>query len=572
MIRLLLTLALLLPAWLLRAQNITLSQAGSSQYAIVIPKLATDLERKAAKELQVYFAKVTDVTLPVTSESKGKEEIHIGNTDLAKGIRGKIALKDDGYAIVSSGKAIFIKGNGKGTLYGVYSFLDKYLDVQMLAPGCWNIVKKKSITIPAGINLVENPAFILRDVFNSIAYDPVYTDWQKLTHAVGDQGMWGMFYHTFFKLVPPDSYLKSHPEYFSLIGKQRLPQQLCLSNKEVQAKVIDALRQNIKAGKGQKYWFVGQEDMGGFCECPSCNALYQQYGGLSGALVFFINKIASAFPDKIIGTYAYHGTLAPPQNIRPSQNVLICYAPIEAYREKAYVDQEDRTFVNYLKQWSQLCKHLMVWDYPENYTNYVEPYPTFSTFKSNISFFKKNGVQYVYEESVIKNGINLNELKTYLLSKLLWNPDLDQDQLIRDFCNKYYGEAGTFVLKFCTALDQNRKRENDKLRFWGGTKAYLNPSYLEQYDNILAEAADKVKRNPVLTARVNQLRFSVDYCLLNAAKSNGSSRAAKGSAATGSRLEQRRARFRETAQKEHIVDFNSNGSWIPVETFLKTIP
>lgn len=39
----------------------------------------------------------------------------------------------------------------------------------------------------------------------------------------------------------------------------------------------------------------------------------------------------------------------------------------------------------------------------------------------------------------------LRELRSWLISKLLWNPDADVDALVRDFTDGYYGPAGSYV-------------------------------------------------------------------------------------------------------------------------------
>ena len=56
-----------------------------------------------------------------------------------------------------------------------------------------------------------------------------------------------MFVHTFQTLVPPEKYFKDHPEYFSFLNVQRIPDgQICLSNPDVLKIVISELKNRMQ--------------------------------------------------------------------------------------------------------------------------------------------------------------------------------------------------------------------------------------------------------------------------------------------------------------------------------------
>jgi len=40
-------------------------------------------------------------------------------------------------------------------------------------------------------------------------------------------------------------------------------------------------------------------------------------------------------------------------------------------------------------------------------------------------------------------GGDFNEMRTYMVAKLMWNPELDADSLMQDFMRGYYGEKAT---------------------------------------------------------------------------------------------------------------------------------
>jgi alpha-glucuronidase len=45
-------------------------------------------------------------------------------------------------------------------------------------------------------------------------------------------------------------------------------------------------------------------------------------------------------------------------------------------------------------------------------------------------------------------GGEFQELKAYLIAKLLWNPDINVDEVINDFMHGYYGRSGQYVRQY----------------------------------------------------------------------------------------------------------------------------
>ena len=82
------------------------------------------------------------------------------------------------------------------------------------------------------------------------------------------------------------------------------------------------------------YWSVSQNDNDQYCRCEPCTELNTKYGGVpSGSILYFVNEVAKAFPDKIISTLAYWYSRTPPQNIQAQSNVNIMLCNIESRRQ-----------------------------------------------------------------------------------------------------------------------------------------------------------------------------------------------------------------------------------------------
>ena len=54
----------------------------------------------------------------------------------------------------------------------------------------------------------------------------------------------------------------------------------------------------------------------------------------------------------------------------------------------------------------------------------------------------------MFEQGNREVGGEFAELRTYLISKLLWDPYANVDTLINDFLNGYYGAAGKYIRQY----------------------------------------------------------------------------------------------------------------------------
>jgi len=257
--------------------NIMLVQNGQSNYQIVISRSANEIERKAATELQKYIGEISGKLLPIVPDStrENEFEILIGKSNRIQKLLPEFdlsSLEDDGFAIkTEDNKLIILGGKRKGTLYGVYAFLEDYLGCRKFSSKVSYLPKSTSIIIH-GIDDVQVPFIKHREThFPDPINDQDYADWHKLNSRSDRNEQWGFWVHTFQKLIPPEKYFKNHPEYFSLLGGKRIPNgQLCLTNPEVFPILVDALKKYVHEKPGANYWSVSQNDNYNECQCENC--------------------------------------------------------------------------------------------------------------------------------------------------------------------------------------------------------------------------------------------------------------------------------------------------------------
>jgi hypothetical protein len=507
--------------------SIQLVKGHVSSYKIVIAEQAPAEDSLAAFDLQKYIKEVSGAVLPVISDSEreSESEIVLGINKHSAGISLE-KIKNDGFIIKTIDEKIVIAGKEKkGTLNGVYSFLEKYLDCRYYSSKAIVIPRQKDITLPA-INISESPLFNYRSTFYHEAANDEYCRWHKLVDSE-DKKIWGMFVHTFHALMPPEKYFKDHPEYFAFRNGIRVPEEPCLTNPETFRIMVEELKARMKKNPGAKIWSVSQNDNYSNCQCDECKKLDDLEGSASGSLLHFVNKAAGEFPGKIISTLAYQYSRKPPLHVKPEKNVNIMLCSIECYRTYPLAsDSSEGSFYKDLVGWSKLTDNIFMWDYIVQFTNYISPFPNFHVLKPNIQLFAAHGVNMMFEQgSGTTQNSEFGELRTYMIAKLLWNPYIDADSLMNDFLNGFYGQAGKHIRRYIDALTGNLVKSGGKLWIYDNPVAekenYLTPAYMAEYNRIFDEAEKSAANEPEYLKRVKIARLPLAYAALEQAKVAG---------------------------------------------------
>ena len=507
----------------------TIASGGKSSYRIVIPANATDVERKAADELATYFQKISNARLPVVNESSHDQEreILIGQTNrTVRLLRGfdRSSLEEDGFTLRTVGKKIIIAGGTrKGTLYGVHSLLEDYLGCRMYSASAIVIPKRSTITLPM-LNSTQVPFFRHRQIHYLNAWDRAYSDWNKLQSLDDERAEWGMWVHTFARLIPVNDYFSTHPDYFAKLGDRRIPNgQLCLSNPGLFPVLTENLRSLIAKQPGARYWSVSQNDNFNECQCDSCRAQNARYGASSGTMLAFVNRVAGEFPDKVISTLAYQYTRSAPKNIKPAPNVNIMLCSIECNRSKPIAtDPSSASFRKDVEDWGRLTDNIIMWDYVVQFRNLVSPFPNLRVLQPNIRYFAKNNIRMMFQQGAGGNVAEFGELRTYLIAKLLWNPDCNIDSVMDNFLYGYYGVAGKQIRDYIDIMHDALERSGKGLDIYGypydAINSYLSPSLIGVYTKLFDQAEDAVRNDPILLERVKNARLPLEFAILDISK------------------------------------------------------
>ena len=447
----------------------TLFYGKKTNYRIAINATASESERWAAKELQHWLKEASGADFPISAigDLHAGPQIILGYNESVKSETGAEAPADmdESFAYFNVGPDIFIYGGKqRGTMYGVMSFLENELGCRWYTPSVSVIPKKDELKFYA-YKHAETPGIRVRNDFYFEAFDPTWAARNKMNGRMGFveqpggvEAYWSV--HTFYPLMPPEEFFDKHPEYYSLINGKRTHNraQLCLTNAHVLKIITERIKKQMRDHPEYLIYSVSQNDWYNPCQCNKCQSIVKQEGSESGPLIRFVNKVAEAvekeFPDKFIGTLAYQYTRTPPKTLQPRKNVVIRLCPIEACVAHSLEScPQNQSFLKDLKTWSSISPHLYIWDYVVNFAHYVMPYPNFGALQPNIKTFQSNKAIGIMEQAAYQSrGGEFSELKSYLISRLLWNPDCNTEEVIDDFMYGYYGRSGKYIHRYFDLL------------------------------------------------------------------------------------------------------------------------
>lgn len=505
-----------------KSQPIVLCKQHTSNYTIVISNNANTIEQKAANILQQYFKKVTNIQLAIVKESNNKNQsaIYIGYTNKAKQTLPYKKVNNEGFILATQNNQIFIyAAKDRALLYGAYEWIERYLQCRKLDAGPAFCPSLSDIVIENNTVDIQQPSFEYREVYYPYEKDEEYMLWHKLHTIDNDWGLWG---HTFNKLIPEKKYFITHPEYFSLIDGQRKPVGLCLSNSNLRKEIISMLKERIQNNPNAKYWSISPEEGTVWCTCAACSKLNQQGGGPQGSLIHFINDIGDAFPQQKIVTLAYEQTSEPVKNMKLHSNAYIMLSDIEVYRHQPLsTSNSAEIFRKRLNGWKKVTSNIFIWDYVTQFTNYLAPFPNLQTLQPNLQFLQSQ-TKGIFEQGSGETASENSALRSYLLAKWLWNPLLNRDSLQQDFLKHYYGKASASIQQYIETVENKLQETKAKLDIYGNPidarKTFLSPQYIDAYSNILDKAEALVEKDEYASEHVVEARIPLEYTVLQQAR------------------------------------------------------
>lgn len=451
-------------------------------------------------------------------------------------------VKDDGYRLEIKPEGIYIVGKtDDATRNGIYDFLETHLECMYVSPENTYVPIFPTVKLALEEKTV-NPTITWRKVYQ---YESVQNGWYerlKMNGTIVKEGEnsielyneWGTWCHSSFEFVPPEKYFDEHPEYYAkFLGKRRyqfnvlgrtFPTHLCYTNEEVYQIAEAELVKRIEANPEVKFWdFSIMDTYFATCRCKECKKFNKEAGSEMGTLLAFLNRLADAirddYPDVYLSTLAYQRVKNPPKNMKCAPNLCINVCAFPGTQSYPYSTEggikASREFAERVVEWGKICDNILVWDYVVNFTHLKLPFPNFEFQKENLEFYLENNIRFVFHQGSREPMDENAEMRTYLLSRQLWDKDVDLLALAKKYVAVVYGDAAGLVEEYMDLQNSAMIESGVDLSLYDNPKkhknGYLAPKltdkYLELTEKMLevAENSDTVNVKAVEMLRVNAL-------------------------------------------------------------------
>ncbi len=513
-----------------------------SGWDIVVASDALPSEQYAAEEFRGVLAQATGIDLRIVATSdRAAQHVLIGPSPLlVKHFPSwdVAAMGPEELRIVVGDQMIAIAGGRpRGTLYGVYTFLEDYLGVRFLTADHTHVPRLTQSKMLEPVDRSYAPPLSFRwSYYGETNRSPMFAARLRVNAVGGDPNYGGktgqsLISHSFGSQIPTAKYGAEHPEYFALREGKRLAtssndwfdSEPCLTNPDVLKIVTQSVLDELKAHPDQENISVSQNDNDKNCLCPACQAIDDREGTPMGTLLEFVNavadEVAKEHPHVKVGTLSYWYTRKPPKTLRPRDNVQIQLCSIECCMVHPINDaacEKNVQFCQDMQEWGKLTQNIFIWNYNTNFSNYLLPCPNLRVIEPNIRYFVAQGAKGVFMQAAGNStGAELSDLRNYVMAGLLWDPNRSGQQLINEFLDLHYGPAAPPIRRFINLYHDHCEAEGIHRNCFGRAVNYaidekIAQAAMEAFAEALSLCTSDPERARVEKASICAYRSAID--------------------------------------------------------------
>jgi hypothetical protein len=393
-----------------------------------------------------------------------------------------------------------------------------------------------------------------------------------------------------------DKFLREHPEWFAMQrdGSRYFDPnwerpRLCKSNPALIEAIVQEKLKELARNPGLKSVSLMTNDGGskaGFCMCDACKAMdppegrptvvwtYNhesgrterfEYVSLTDRMIHFYNaiaqKVSAVHPNLMFTGQAYSIYSAPPVREVLHRRIVIRFV----HSPEHYTSDELRTQgMSDWNEWAKAAKMIyyrpnsLLWGRHEGTTGVIV-HKLAADFRHIVH---NRGVGTDFDSCMhhwATQGLNY-----YVLAKLHWNPDLNVDEVIDDYCRSGFGKAAEPVKRYLERIEQltNKVAVVTKEQRGGNrpdvTEPYT-PEVIAELRELLNEARNTTGVDQQVRKRIRFLRTGLDFAELQAKiyrllRLSGDKRLSENEQAQAKRLlEEKWLMMRRIFQDEHFA-------------------
>ena len=330
---------------------------------------------------------------------------------------------------------------------GVYHFLESLgvrwfypLEVGTIIP------RKKTIKVPYG-EMTKNPYFHYRHIgYRNFT-------WARKIGAGGDRDIWSTRHTVSIKLK---QYKELHPELFLKDANGERSVQADLNNPQVIEIMTDMAKKRFNSDipEGTKNFLILPLDG------KACWDASSEY--VTSAVEKVAKKLKNEYPQYKVVHCPYNNFLEAPEKVRKlPENMALLLALKRSY---LFSPDTERNYYRIIKGWQKFHPAAIYFCRYNGERLKMSPALIPHVISRDIKTFKKisetEGVPIQGEMNFVAITPNsefawwefINE---YIAAKMLWNPDLNVDNLLDDFCEKMFGPGAKEMREFLDICEKS---------------------------------------------------------------------------------------------------------------------
>lgn len=494
-----------------------LSIRASDTY-IVKATNATTFDGKAARILQRYLRQSFGDSLGFKIIQE-KEVASRKGTFIALGktrwYNEKYAsgLKKYGYRVVSVEDTICVYGNHDlSVLLGATALLDSVFDIRFYLPG------KDFVHCPSRSELNLQPFDFTSEPYTDYVMGTGFlTDFMNEYEVAECWGLirkdWGSHQHTMSERFPAEKYAEKYADLYPMkdsnqhyFPKDRNDQswQPDFANPEMITMAVQSAVEFFKKNPSTDVIAFSVQDSDAYQDTPFLNKYRKKTAKTrqgdkrtyTNAYVHFINATAvqvrkqlkkNDLPHPKTIAYIAYGRVnqVPVKKLKREVLPILVFRIIESDVLHLYDSLGNPRCIFQPYQWKSKTHRIGVHDWGQGY-GYLTPRIYTSQWQRYLKAVRDYKMKFEYAHVECYPNWGLDGPKYYLLSKVLWNPDVNTDQLLRQFCADMFGNQVNGMNEYFKGLEEwSILMNNRELR----RKMWRIPEqlYLNEQEMVLAQ-------------------------------------------------------------------------------------
>lgn len=309
----------------------------------------------------------------------------------------------------------------------------------------------------------------------------------KLNSVDRDWGIWG---HN-LSVVLPDN---PAPSVYARLGNSINNNQFCFSSEALFRYIRDYINDNYGRESGVRFAIL-PNDNGIVCQCPECKEHGNTATDASGALYYMLERLTEEFPKQLFFSSYYRTTSQLPSKPLPD-NAGVLISAMSYPLSPVHTPAEDE-FEALLRRWAKYTRRLYVWDYINNFDDYLTPVPIFNVVQRRLRMYDDAGVRGVFFNGSGADYSTMSRLKTHVLAAMLRDPDTDWSVVLKEKCDELYPVTGNVIYEFMKRQEEVLAESKKAIPLYEGvqteSKIYLPISDFVEFQLELYELLPMIK-------------------------------------------------------------------------------